>query len=1841
MYNDVFTSARAESTPDSAVGSSKKRRRNRRSSRRAKRRRRRGGGQEDEEDEDEQEDDDDDDEHDEADHFQGDLSMREINRRIKEQQELEKREQEKHSRASRYSLRSRESLTNSEASAVSPPQVNTRTRASAKRSQLEVVDAEDGHVEELEGEADNESQSENEANLDDEHEDENDEGGPASSTRYQLRHRRQETLSSTMATRSRTKSSSTPVLENENTSRRYSLRDRSKANHADTEEDAAPSPETSAYTEYHKRQASRASRRSSANGSSSSRRLFLSEVDSSPPPRRRRNRNKHGRGHRNHRCRSLSSSSSSGSSSSSEVFMDDDDSDGGMRTSSPWRSSKGGRRSGSSRADITPVEVDRSITWESVGGLKSHIEALKEMVMLPLLYPEFYDKYKVSPPSGVLFYGPPGTGKTLLARALANSCSVYGEGEQGSDSKGLANLAQKTTTQGRPRRQVTFYMRKGADCLSKWVGEAERQLRLLFEEAKRNQPSIIFFDEIDGLAPVRSAKQDQIHASIVSTLLALMDGMDSRGRVVVIGATNRLDAIDPALRRPGRFDRELGFKLPSVHERKSMLAIHSKHWKPSLSDRFLTHLAEQTVGYCGADIKALCAEAALCSLRRVYPQVYASQDKLLINLDKVVVSRSDFVKAAKKITPASHRAVSSFASPLPRSVKGLLQAELKNVLRDVAHHFPLFPLDKAAIDDAVTSGDNVENDASVNEDEDDDDDIYAVVKHDDCDVCHGNEGELLRCAACPCAFHDSCLSDTTTCQEPADKHVDGLWFCPECRSSNAAAVQNPVNRSHVNSIASLHLPRHSGFPRVLVAGKAGMGQQHIGPALLHLLEGLTHFSLDYPSLVADSNSHFPEEALIQRLTEAQKCLPCVLYLPQIELWWKNTTESMHLTLKMMLMNLQVRANLPILFLACTASSSCDEQKLPEDLLALFQEDYSVSETSVIVELDAPSKVARLAHFEQIFNSLATPPSVLKTKRTRNEKLEVLPLAPLPAAPSFIDLSPEEQQKRKERDLHFLRELRIFLSQVLDYCYSQRLYTPFYVPVDPAAVPNYYLIVKRPMDLSTMRDKLNDEEYTCFEQFMDDIQLIVRNANVFNPKRSRTRHIAHAAGTMKDNILSYAHRFRIRQGYDLFAKCREVTKRLRAHPSIYGEYGERFLKSSGKSTRKHHARAPEKPGVRTSARLRGVKAPEISLDAAISRATASGSSSRKVISNGVTVKKEPTEKVLPQSSSKKEVAESDTQGSSLQVTQWFGDDEEEEEKQSEDEHTNTDTDEKTDDKTTESVNDDEDEFDEGDRVFVSSRTHPGVNRPGGAGVVLGRNKDGTYNVKYILGGSEKDVSVKYIKRLTDDAVMESVKTQRSGSSSTDAPGSVRLIQDEEKMDETDYFDELLWPLLKDEGWTRDDNFDIIEASGKESGLAVQRVVFTPGKPRTGETVTLNSVMEALKYINEDPELAKKCFGTRYAESMMTDQALGGDSSDEETGEEEEASVPRSGVADGPAPAAPSEGTDEPMAEARDEEAAEDVQEDTPDFIYDEVRSNAGGLDQAGVEDGGLVGGQAARRAAAAEQAGVPVPREFRPDRPDAGACVESPALVRHDCTRSNYCNCVLLDGSAGDRGACDDAVGTIRPTLLEKTVLAEYTATSGNFPTVTRVLLAKIPAADGRMSYVYDRHIFHYIVEGGVTFLCMADDDLKRRVPFLFLEDMKSRFQAAYGARARTAIAFAMNEPFQHEIRRLLEHYNTHPDADSLARVQRQIDDVKDVMVENIDKVLDRGEKFELLVDRTDKLSRQAVKFERSSTQLRRSMWRRNLKLWLLLVLVGLLLVYLVVSMACGFDLSGCSGKRDE
>ncbi|KAL8371486.1 hypothetical protein RB595_001330 [Gaeumannomyces hyphopodioides] len=312
-------------------------------------------------------------------------------------------------------------------------------------------------------------------------------------------------------------------------------------------------------------------------------------------------------------------------------------------------------------ADADPLGVDLTVDFSKVGGLQGHIDQLKEMIMLPLLYPELFLKYKVTPPRGVLFHGPPGTGKTLLARALSNAVGIGG-------------------------RKITFYMRKGADALSKWVGEAEKQLRLLFEEARRTQPSIIFFDEIDGLAPVRSSKQEQIHASIVSTLLALMDGMDGRGQVIVIGATNRPDSVDPALRRPGRFDREFYFPLPDLEGRRAILDIHTKDW--GLSSEFRDTLARRTKGYGGADLRALCTEAALNSIQRTYPQIYSSTDKLIVDPERIAVHATDFIISINKMVPSSERSASSAAAPLPPSVEPLLRQQLAALTRTLDQILP-------------------------------------------------------------------------------------------------------------------------------------------------------------------------------------------------------------------------------------------------------------------------------------------------------------------------------------------------------------------------------------------------------------------------------------------------------------------------------------------------------------------------------------------------------------------------------------------------------------------------------------------------------------------------------------------------------------------------------------------------------------------------------------------------------------------------------------------------------------------------------------------------------------------------------------------------------------------------------------------------------------------------------------------------------------------------------------------------------------------------------------------------------------------------------------------------
>ncbi|KAL2311817.1 ATPase with bromodomain protein [Schizosaccharomyces pombe] len=299
-----------------------------------------------------------------------------------------------------------------------------------------------------------------------------------------------------------------------------------------------------------------------------------------------------------------------------------------------------------------PFANRENLDFNSIGGLEDIILQLKEMVMLPLLYPEVFLHLHITPPRGVLFHGPPGTGKTLMARVLAANCSTKNQ-------------------------KISFFLRKGSDCLSKWVGEAERQLRLLFEEARRVQPSIIFFDEIDGLAPIRSSKQEQTHSSIVSTLLALMDGLDTRGQVVVIGATNRPNDLDPALRRPGRFDREFYFPLPNKQARMKILEINSLHFSPKIPESYLLHLAESTSGYGGADLKALCTEAALNAVRRTFPQIYTSSDKFLIDLNEISVSICDFVVASEKIAVSTRRSDVKPNIPITDSHKILFKKSIE------------------------------------------------------------------------------------------------------------------------------------------------------------------------------------------------------------------------------------------------------------------------------------------------------------------------------------------------------------------------------------------------------------------------------------------------------------------------------------------------------------------------------------------------------------------------------------------------------------------------------------------------------------------------------------------------------------------------------------------------------------------------------------------------------------------------------------------------------------------------------------------------------------------------------------------------------------------------------------------------------------------------------------------------------------------------------------------------------------------------------------------------------------------------------------------------------------
>ncbi|KAL2653127.1 hypothetical protein R1flu_021255 [Riccia fluitans] len=497
--------------------------------------------------------------------------------------------------------------------------------------------------------------------------------------------------------------------------------------------------------------------------------------------------------------------------------------------------------------------------WNSVAGLQDVIRCLKEMVILPLLYPGAFDRLGIVPPRGVLLHGHSGTGKTLVVRALAGACA-------------------------RGSEKISYFARKGADCLGKYVGDAERQLRLLFQVAEQHQPSIIFFDEIDGLAPSRSRDgQDQTHSSVVSTLLALMDGLSSRGSVIVIGATNRPDALDPALRRPGRFDREIYFPLPSVADRAAILALHTQSWVPRPAPEDLSAVARVTRGFAGADLRALCTDVALKALKRVAPvhRLMESAEKRgtkdsLPQLPKIKVKAADWARALKEAPPPCSMRMASDAlsytpgSPLPWYLVPPLLPGLVEVLLQLNGDGRCFM--PPALFKAVSS-------------------ISLELQSMEQSRKSVELGSQYRSMSLLESFGDQLQESVEAALTSA-----GLVGSVEALdNSGYVALSCGVSLSAEPSVSNVHsstaptiIPMPGGLRnghfRVLISGKGKCGQRLVGASIIAGFEGSSETrTLNLPTMLHEGDG---DVALgLSRIIGTGKCSsPLMFFMPQIESW---------------------------------------------------------------------------------------------------------------------------------------------------------------------------------------------------------------------------------------------------------------------------------------------------------------------------------------------------------------------------------------------------------------------------------------------------------------------------------------------------------------------------------------------------------------------------------------------------------------------------------------------------------------------------------------------------------------------------------------------------------------------------------------------------------------------------------------------------------------------------------------------------------------------------------------------------------------------------------------------
>ncbi|XP_077251357.1 P-loop containing nucleoside triphosphate hydrolases superfamily protein [Tasmannia lanceolata] len=503
--------------------------------------------------------------------------------------------------------------------------------------------------------------------------------------------------------------------------------------------------------------------------------------------------------------------------------------------------------------------------WESVAGLQDVIQCMKEVVILPLLYPEFFSTLGITPPRGVLLHGYPGTGKTLVVRALIGACS-------------------------RGDKRIAYFARKGADCLGKYVGDAERQLRLLFQVAERCQPSIIFFDEIDGLAPRRSKQQDQTHSSVVSTLLALLDGLKSRGSVIVIGATNRPEAVDAALRRPGRFDREIYFPLPSVKDRSSILSLHTQSWPKPVAGFLLTWIAEKTAGFAGADLQALCTQAAMIALKRncALHELLSAAEKYpchgrRLSLPSLVVEERDWLDALACAPPPCSRREAGMAAndvvsaPLPAHLIPCLLHPLTYLLLSFYHD------ERIRLPPSIFKAAKLINSVITSVLEQKKTPILLWTTHlryliQDPDVAKELERSLSRAGLISTlAFPIS---------DPLDNDNDdnnygklGIHRLNPSGGHTSSSLMQNFSFSHCN---------RTGF-RVLVAGNPRSGQRHLSACLLHGFVG--HVEIQKVNLATISQEGRGD--MVKGLTHILlKCLSvgqCIIYMPRIDLWAMDET----------------------------------------------------------------------------------------------------------------------------------------------------------------------------------------------------------------------------------------------------------------------------------------------------------------------------------------------------------------------------------------------------------------------------------------------------------------------------------------------------------------------------------------------------------------------------------------------------------------------------------------------------------------------------------------------------------------------------------------------------------------------------------------------------------------------------------------------------------------------------------------------------------------------------------------------------------------------------------------